>query len=678
MARFGTFTYGTELYGRVQRGTATGFLLAQALDYSAVRVTVYAESRVGAQYALIRTKSGAAEEPSAGITVASGTIDSPELIVVDGETNFNDSAQINNVPVPVGPVYYTLFIFDEDGRWLKDAATYVVVPRQRATADFMIQTLPRVFTTETLSPTDEPSTDSDLYRFLYGLGVAFDEFQTLTDRVLPTAARSRATLPGLHDAHCRSVGMPVEITLGLGTTSRLFREAGFIYRNKGTVNGLLTYTEALTGWGASVSPSPNKLLSLQDSSFEGGTGSWSASGGTLTAHTVDETGAPVSDFDLELDPFAADFVGRLELADAEAVLQLPGDVLESEGTSTTRSAQRLLSIPVSSSSVFVSLYWLAQQAGTQARIGVSWLDEHGAAIDGLDLAASEGVPQSWTRTVHEFTVPTSAAFAVLSVYVIGSAGDVIFLDKLQVSEADTYYRDPRSVDVLCHPIRVNLLTTPGVGGTHQWTTATGSVELDAGSAYAGTAGLLMSGESGFVAVSESVPAMSDAVMSVAAQIKSEEVVSVSLEFLDADGAVIELPVPSDDALEILEVGIAQGSTGSGDWEWVQAKFLTPQEAREVRVRVSASGDASIDNIILERTDREQYFFDVTTADSGDEDAVAVEVDGHIYSALYPNRLSKLSRLRQTLSFYLPLDMRARVLLWSDDVPGVVDSIPYGN
>jgi hypothetical protein len=677
MARFGTFAYGTELYGRVQRGTATGSLLAQAIDYGLVRVKMYAESRIGAQFALVRTKTGAAEEPSSGITIAAGVVDSPEIIVLDGETNLVDGVQVNNVPVPNGPVYYTLFIFDEDGRWLKDAATYVVSPRDRGTVETMLYTLPRVFSTDTMSPTDEPSRTSDLYRFLYGLAVTLDELQTLTDRVLPTAARSRATLAGLHDAHCRSVGMPVEITLGLGTTSRLFRDAGPIYRKKGTLEGLITYTEALTGWSASVNESPNRLLSLQDASFEEGTGFWEVSGGTLTASLDgDETDVPDSEHDLELDRFAHGFVGRLELTSSSASMSLPGNPYQENETSTQRSQVRLYCVPVSNN-VYVSMYWKAAQSGTSGRIGVQWFDASGAPVQGLQLNTSTSIGTNWSRSTTSFQAPTGAAFLALSVLVSGGVGKVVYLDKIQVSTSDSYYRDPRTVDVLCHPTRVNLLTVPGVGGGHQWTAAAGSIELDEGSAYSGPSGLLASGVT-FVVQSESIPALPDSVLTVSAQIRSTDPAALYVAFFNSTGARIELPVPSEDALEILEVGIPQTSTGSGDWERVQARFLTPQDAVTMRVTVAGADDTSIDNVILERTDREQYYFDVTTADSGDEDAVAVEKDTHVYSALYPNRLSKLSRLRQTLSFYLPLDVRARVMLWSDDIPGTSQYVPYGN
>jgi hypothetical protein len=677
MARFGTFVYGTELYGRVQRGTATGSLLAQAIDYGLVRVKIYAESRIGTQFALVRTKTGAAEEPSSGVTIAAGVIESPETVVLDGETNLADGAQINDVPVPSGPVYYTFFIFDENGRWLKDAATYVVAPRDRGTVETMLYTLPGVFTTDTMSPTDEPSRTSDLYRFLYGLAVTLDELQTLTDRVLPTAARSRATLAGLHDAHCRSVGMPVEITLGLGTTSRLFRDAGPIYRKKGTLEGLITYAEALTGWSTSVEVSPNRLLSLQDASFEGGTGFWDVSGGTLAASLDgDEADVPDSEHDLELDRFAHGFVGRLELTASSATMSLPGSTYQVTESSSQRSQVRLYCVP-SSEDVHVSMYWKAAQSGTTGRIGVQWFDATGAPVQGLQLSASANIGTNWSRRTSSFQAPAGAAFLALSVLVSGGVGKVVYLDKIQVATSDSYYRDPRTVDVLCHPTRVNLLTVPGLGGVNQWTATTGSIALNEASAYNGLSGLRASGQS-FVVQSESIPALADSVLTVSAQIRSSEPAALYVSFFDGTGARIELPVPSEDALAILEVGIPQSNTGSGDWERVQARFLTPQNATTLRVTIVGEGVTSIDNVILERTDREQYYFDVTTADSGDEDAVAVEEGTHVYSALYPNRLSKLSRLRQTLSFYLPLDMRARVLLWSDDVPGTSQYVPYGN
>lgn len=680
MARYGVFRYGVEPYGDSERATASSSVLAQVLDYGLVRLVVYARSRVQSRYVLVRTKTGAAEEPSSGITIRSGVILSPQFEVFDGRDNFLDTEAVNNVAVPVGPVYYTLFVFDEGGNWYKDAATYTVVPRDRNSVRLMLGLLPRVFTTKTQDPLDYPDETGDLFRFLKGFAVSLDEVQTYIDRVLPSAARSRTTLAGLHDAHCRSVGMPVEYILGLGSTSRLFRDAGLTYQNKGKVRGVQYFAEALTGWSIDVRNSPNRMLSLDDSSFESSLGAWSASGGTLTRlATGAGIDAPASDYDSVLDPVASSGVARLTLTSATARMNLEasppqGEDEPSSGRSTYR---RLSAVPVASGqTVYVSAYVKAGTSTTFTPI-VTWLDEQGQRIGSEVRGTSEAVSTPWERVARSFVAPATGRFMLLSLEFTGSTSSVVYVDKIQVADTSTHFHDAQSVDVLCHPARVNLLTRPSVGSSGLWSATRGSIQISSGDAYIGTYSLLANGTAGFEVTSELVPAIPGSILSASAFIKGSASATMDIVFLNASNAIVTLPTISQDMAEIVEIGIPASTTGSGNWEKVQARYLVPAGATKARVRITGNvGGTRIDAVIMERTDRQQYYFDISIADAGSEDAMAVAQGASTYSLLYPARLSKLSRLRSTLTHYLPIGVSSRVLLWSDTDPYARSYVPY--
>ena len=158
MPKYGFFRYGTSVYGNLLRETAQSQLFAQAVDYGKVRVTVFAGPRVGSGYVLVRTKNGSAFDPSQGVVVASGAISAQEFSVTDGEINFEDDITANDVAVPTGSVFYTLFVINEDAKWIRDAATSLFSPKDKGTLGEFLKILPRVLTTSTGNPLDVPET----------------------------------------------------------------------------------------------------------------------------------------------------------------------------------------------------------------------------------------------------------------------------------------------------------------------------------------------------------------------------------------------------------------------------------------------------------------------------------------------------------------------------------------
>lgn len=681
MPKYGFFRYGTSVYGNLLRETSKSQLFAQAVDYGKVRVTILAGPRVGSGYVLVRTKNGSASDPSAGVVVSSGVVTGQEFFVTDGETNFEDDIVVNDVAVPTGSVFYTLFIITETGTWVKDAATYLFSPKDAGTLSHFLEVLPRVLTTSTGNPLDVPETNTDLAKFLGGVSVTYDEFQTEVDSMLPAESRKSNVLRGFHESLARSVGMPVEFTVGVGSSARLFRDAGFIYREKGTISGVVAYTEALTGWPTIAYDSPNMIRYLDDASFESGIGRWEVAGAALNSQLVGGLySAPELPHDYFLSPFAGDAIGLVQLTDTSATLSLPEFPTpeEAASSSTGRTLDaRASCIPVISGNTYYASLYVNQyvvDGSATLTVSVDWLDQQGESVStstfaGHDVSALSG----WTRVVEEVTAPATAAFARLILSFDGSVDDVFGIDSVQFATTDIHYHDPRSVTVICAPTRVNLLTDGSFTAGSEWTAITGSATRDSGGLF-GTHCLSVSGSTEFNIVSETIPAQPGLILNFSSYVLGDAA-SAKIEYLDSSNEVIDV-TPLDDTIINNYEGLIDFEATS-EWSRISVTALGPDGTESVRVRIFGDGDLLIDAALLERSEQAKIYFDADVADEGGEDAVVATFDGHAYPMLYPSRLSRLSRLRATLPFYLPFGVSFRVLLWDSDDPAVTDFLPYG-
>jgi hypothetical protein len=665
MARYGDFRYGSRLYGAIDRGVARSFLNPRAVSYGAVRIEIEADTRVGSGYALVRTANGAAEDPSQGVVVSSGEVVAPYF--VESDTN------LSGTEVAGGTVYYTLFVFDESGSWTKDAATSVVVPKDYNTWRTMAVNLPRAFTSVDGNPISVADYGTPLMRFLRGMAVTHDEWMTYLDMASPALNRSRFTTRWLHDAFARSAGMPIESTLGLATSRRLFREAGMIYRDKGTTSGLVRYAEALTGWNIDLIESTNLLLSREDSSFEEGTGNWGVTGGTFSQMEADGGAVtiPAMPYEDPTNAFDDRYVGRVAQTTTTTTLTLPSD------------KDRVRAVPVTEGDT----YWLKvpvrQITGATSVVRkIEWLDQFGVTIS-TSTSTSANSTTSWATLSYSATAPAGARFAVIQIVITGASSRVLDIDMICFASSDTHYREPRSIDIVCSPTRLNLLSNPSFEVAGSWTAGTGTFTRPSDSLLGTYSGLCTG--TPYRTVGETIPALPGRLYTLSGYVKGTGTARLVVEWLDSGGSVIVIPDPPLDPL----IEYAPGEepepeetnpevTATADWERIERTFTSPDNAVNCRVVLEGSGTVNYDALVFEVTDRTSVYFDYATSDSSGEDAKTLYKDTHTYSALYPNRLVKMIRLRETAQYYLPLGVRSRVLLWDSPDPDVKDLIPYGS
>lgn len=657
MPRYSYFKYGTRPYGLVDSAITQAYLFAQVIDYTSVYVEIEAPEKVDKSYVLVRTKTGSAEDPSSGAIVSSGIIRSPFTFLMDGPAIISGVTNLDTIPVSPGIVYYTLFTFDEFGAWSKDASTSLVVPKNKGATRKIVDLLPRMYTSEDRNPLSPVDYDSALSKFLYGFGLTYDELSTSIDQILPEN-RTTGSVRRLHDSFAMGVGMPSEYTVGVSSTARLFRESGYIYRNKGTLTGIATYVESLTGWQTTVTESTNRFLSLDDGSFEHSTGNWvvDPSQGTLEVADVDEliVTRPTVPYDTATYPFVSHGVGKLTFADTTVRMSLPG------------SRNRLRCIQVNPLTNYCFNIPLRAVTGTPtATATIEWLDEYGDLIStsSLDPLVTSS---EWQRIQDPQVSPEGAAFAALHIDFTGAVDDEVHIDMLCFSEATNLYRDPRSVIIVLQPNRVNLLFDPSFElESTPWTATAGTFETTEEESLAADRSGKATGEA-WEFVSNISPIFGYYPFSATAYAKTTDGGSctLSINWYDQDDNVIRVdsqPFP----------------TLTTDWTRLDFTTISPTGASKAAVSFSGSGTVYVDEAMFERADRPQTFFSGDVSDIYNQDGRWSNLTPDSYSLLYTDVAVKMSRLKQTLPYYLPVGVTARVLLWDSQEPEVQSVIPLG-
>lgn len=209
---------------------------------------------------------------------------------VDGVTQSLSTVQL----VSGQYAYYSVWLLLANS-WKNAGQVSVLIPEEhgvtagesglvKSTHLKVMEMLPRVLTSVSNSPFDEVDQNSDLFKFMKGFSLAYDELLTLAD--LTSRSYSAKYIPD-------NIVLPSFKNLGLRVTSTdptsykksLISKAPYLLATKGTKDALQGFIEAYTGFNAVITdtakgPSSqfnysNLLLNAQDSNFhKGGLGAW--------------------------------------------------------------------------------------------------------------------------------------------------------------------------------------------------------------------------------------------------------------------------------------------------------------------------------------------------------------------------------------------------------------------
>lgn len=322
MALYNVAEYGDRDGTPTNDGVETGDLYGDAprLQYSAEPFNSTAISytqvsltwlRPGGDYTdlrLVRSNDGFPETAEDGAIIYTWNNRDTDVL----RTDFVDGDDAVKPLVSGKFVYYRIWIKLADNVWRIAGGTYALVPVKHATLapdgtelvttkNKVLDVLPRVYTTATQSPIDEINPNSDLARFLDGPSFELDRILTYAELLLPLES-GRYVSPEILFLQSTQLGLPLEPFLATKQQRRLAREALYIYQNKGTSKSIGAFVESLTGFAPEISKSPNLVLTIQDSSFTGGTGFWRPVGdATIELETTVPGVGP------EIEPYVDDY-----------------------------------------------------------------------------------------------------------------------------------------------------------------------------------------------------------------------------------------------------------------------------------------------------------------------------------------------------------------------------------
>jgi hypothetical protein len=433
VATYSTFKYFQKLYGDFAPSRTSSTLFARVLDYARVSLRADVPERVGSRYVLVRTNNGAAQDPSNGRIISTGVFSSRIAEFEDSLDTFTTGVSFIDGSPAGTSAYYTLFLITDDQTWIKDAATSVVIPRNNQSAQLLAELFPTVLLSndsDVLYPPDV--LDSDLYKFLYGLGLTYDELSTMIDFILPENRDLQVTRR-LHPLLSTGIGMPDEYTLGVATNARLHKNAGYIFQNKGKLQSIAAYAESLTGWNSVAIESKNKFLTLDDASFEESLGNWAFDEAEMSLERVEisETSVlgPTMPYESEAYPFSKKAVGKVTLlATGSTRISLPGPL------------DRLLCIPIKGGEAhFLSVPVKAETGSALVTPSVEWLSQTGESLGPASIGNVEA-GEEWGFAEGTLLAPQDAYFAVVHLDIQGESGDAVYLDCLSFTEGVVFRR----------------------------------------------------------------------------------------------------------------------------------------------------------------------------------------------------------------------------------------------
>jgi len=269
-----------------------------AISYSQIKLNWVRPSGDYVEFRVVRSYDGFPETAEDGNIVYSwlasegGTLD----------TSFVDGNSSGSPLVSGRFTYYRIWLRTPANLWKIAADSYALMPIEHATfapdgtlldstKNKFLEILPKIFTTKSQSPIDEIDQDSDLAKFLEGPSFELDRLLTYAELLLPEES-GRLTGPEILLLQSIQLGLPIEPYLATKQQRRLAREAIYIYQRKGTYSGLGAFVESLSGFAPDISPSPNLVLTPQDSSFTGGTGFWYPAGDVTIGISTTVPGVP--------------------------------------------------------------------------------------------------------------------------------------------------------------------------------------------------------------------------------------------------------------------------------------------------------------------------------------------------------------------------------------------------
>lgn len=292
MARYGISYYGLSTYGAESPVSyAANNLNAKSITYGTIRITWDSPSGQWSKIKLVRNSYGFPVDENDGTQLDIKNNGLNEAYKETDPVSYLDENLATNEFY-----YYSLFVFERvNYKWLRVGDIIGLSVKDYGYKNKLVEYLPNVYklpsVNATVSVTDTVENET-LSSFLNLFGFQLSEYHTLTNLLVNrynTSTLGGVLLPSI----LQQFGIPYEPEIGYQQSRILARDAGAIYKGKGSYDGLREFLKAFTGWAVPTVadvPNPtingivvshNKMLDYNDSSFEESVGHWFSSTGTL-------------------------------------------------------------------------------------------------------------------------------------------------------------------------------------------------------------------------------------------------------------------------------------------------------------------------------------------------------------------------------------------------------------
>lgn len=519
--------------------------------------------------------------------------------------------------------YYALFVrLTADETWVTAGGCSGLVTEPWAWGDKLFSRLPFFHQEQDLTYADVFG-QGPLYRYLSLIGYQVDRIQSEM-RSLTYVNDVDLMAGGLLPVLAESFGIPWETELGQRLMRLLLKNYVYLVKMKGTKPGIEGVASALSGFGATAVVGKNLLLDYNDSDQKEAVGHW--------------IGASQCDV-------ARSTSGDIPLADIRSLDVTATD----DGTMVAflgSSADGTL-IPIEPDTDYTwSAYTKAATDARSVQVGIVYYDEGFSTLSTTNSTLTANSTATWDR--HSVTATSGATARWAGLRVSGASvptGEVHRFAGFQFEKASAVsdFESARTIGVYFDAERTNLLPNPSFElDTTGWSTLSNAVRSTAEAHGDGAASLLMTAPTG-------APMEVDATATFWAV--EGETYTLSAYFLLDSGTFKPRLISAyfDDTLDTLP-DLPAG-------EWVRHSLVfTATATGDADIYLtngtsSAGATAYVDNVMVEKTEFLNPYFDASFAPAAD---YLWEGAAHgSQSFYYPRRDVKDVRVRLKLPEFTP-------------------------
>jgi hypothetical protein len=658
MSKYASILYHGGIYGESPKLGYSVEPMSLEID-SFISTTVYWQSPVGnfSRIRVVRNQSGFAETAEDGVIIfEQSSIDGSSIQGLITTNYFRDGID-NPTQIPLlsgREVYYRVFLFTIDKVWVTAGSIHGVIPRDTNVTKRMVDLLPRVLTSQELSPLGVIDPDSHLYKFLDGLAFTYEQLLTNIELIRPGHAVDKAvylTIPG-EDLH---LGLPIQYNLPVINQRRLIREALYLYSKRGTKIGLEGYAEALTGYIPTAIVSPNLLLSVQDSTFYLPLGDYSEANSMSNWYFGTSPGTPSgSVITMEVSTEEAAAPGDNVIDETRTCKVVTNSVVTQWSmtlgvpTSTMND-----NIPVTEGNEYTASFKVKSPPSSgDIQIGLLFYDGKGNQLS-MNIGSAVAANNTWKTASVTATAPTGALYAGLTIY--SDDYGTYYIDQvcMQLGAVVDYY-EARAVDLYLLPKKQNYIHNPSFEIDASTWTVTGatfsqntSVPFDG---YSGAySGKFVAAGAWSVKTNYHVDVDPGTYFSFSTYIKSPTLTTVNLVVKTYTSSNVLL----DTYTEPVDV-----TTG---WGRVHTSHLVASDSLEDYAICSiegAAGTVYLDMVQFEDTSVPTDYFDGSMPSNF---GVIWEGTAHASNSyLYPSKPTKMTRLAHTMVDWVPMNTWWRI------------------